>query len=1222
MTTPAATSHAPKNTILLLVLLVSGSLTAGLGFAALLGWVQGYPLFAAFAPGLIPMAPSTALLFILYGTGVVIFSLVPEKARADRLGMLISLGAVLLSLVLFILSARGIYLEIERLGFPGVRTSGGVPLGHMSPLTAFCFLLAGVSCLARFVSAWLGRWLASAAFGLAFVLVLISFVLLLAYVTGLPFFYDSRTIPPALPTSLAFMTLGIALLVSSAQLLRRPLQAGAAVSSWASSVFFMIFVVMATGIITAGFLYYRHFAKNHRIAVEGQLSAIVDLKVAELYHWRYERLQDAQLFYGNSNFSSLVLRYLDDPENSSLRSRLQSWLHKIQSLQYSRVGLYDVEGRLRISSPVASAGADGISSAGLFNAIRSGQIVFEDLYRNTQDQRIYLNILIPVLLAGEQGSRVIAVLALHIDPLQFLYPLINFWPTASETAETLLVRRDGDAVLFLNELRFRKDAALNLRIPLAREEVPAVQAVLGQTGITEGHDYRDVPVVAALRPVPDSPWFLVARMDLAEADAAVEERLWLVTLLVGALLIGSASGLGLLWRQQHVVFYRERCEVVETLRQSEEKYRTLAENIPQSIFTKDRNSVYVSCNENFARDMGLAPAELVGKTDYDLFARELADKFRADDRRIIASGNLESLEEPYILNGEVRGWALTVKTPLRDRDGNIAGILGVYSDITERKQAEETIRENEAFIKLVLDNLPLGVAVNSADPPVVFNYMNDNFPRLYRTTREQLADPDAFWGAVYEDPDFRDRIRQKVLDDMASGEPERMHWSDVPITRQGGETTYITAHNIPVPGKSLVISTVWDVTGRKRAEEEIVTLNRRLQHLISAIQELSSARTLESVRRIVVTSARRLTGADGATMIFREGDSCYYAAEDAIGPLWKGKRFPLTECISGWVMLNRAPAIIEDIYADERIPADAYRPTFVRSLAMVPVNTAEPVAAIGNYWRQNYRPTAIEIQLLQTLADAAARAVENVRLLDELEERVRARTMQFEAANKELEAFSYSVSHDLRAPLRAVDGYTRMLLEEFAPRLDGEGKRICAIISESAMAMGKLIDDLLAFSRVGRAALRSSAIDMTTLAQAVFKEAATPEERGRIDFQVTPLPPAVGDPSLIHQVWINLIANALKFTSKKQLAVIQVGAEHQGQEIVYFVRDNGAGFDMRYADKLFGVFQRLHSTKEFDGTGVGLAIVQRIIKRHGGRVWAEGEPGKGATFYFTLPEGE
>ncbi|MHB8810425.1 MAG: ATP-binding protein [Desulfobulbaceae bacterium] len=1037
------------------------------------------------------MAPSTALLFVLYGTVVVVFSLVPENARVDRLGMLISLGAALLSLTLFILSAREIYLEIERLGFSGGRTPGGVPLGHMSPLTAFCFLLAGTVCLARFVSSRFGRWLASAACGLAFVLVLISFVLLLAYATGLPFFYDSGTIPPALSTSLAFMTLGIALLVSSARLLRRPAQGGDVVPSWASSVFFMIFAVMATGIITAGFLYSRHFAKNHRIAVEGQLSAIVDLKVAELYHWRYERLQDAQMFYGNHNFSSLVSRYLDDPENSSLRSRLQSWLHKIQSLQYSRVGLYDADGRLRISSPVTSEDADGISSPGLFNAIRSGQLVFEDLYRNKQDQRIYLNILIPIPLAGEQGSRVIGVLALHIDPSQFLYPLINFWPTASETAETLLVRKDGDAVLFLNELRFRKDSALNLRIPLTREEVPAVRAVLGQTGIIEGRDYREVPVVAALRPVPDSPWFLVARMDLAEADAAVKERRWLVTLLVGALLIGAASGLGLLWRQQHIVFYRERCEVVETLRQSEETYRTLAENIPQRIFTKDRNSVYVSCNENFARDMGLAPAELVGKTDYDLFPREMADKFRADDRRIIASGNAEGIEESYVLKGEEKRWALTVKTPLRDKNGNIVGILGVYSDITERKQAEETI----------------------------------------------------------------------------------------------------------------------------------VALNSRLQHLISAIQELASARTLESVRRIVATSARRLTGADGATMVFREGDSCYYAEEDAIGPLWKGKRFPLTECISGWVMLNRTPAIIEDIYADERIPADAYRPTFVRSLAMVPVNTTEPVAAIGNYWSQRYHPTAIEIQLLQTLADAAARAVENVRLLDELEERVRARTMQFEAANKELEAFSYSVSHDLRAPLRAVDGFTRMLLEEFAPRLDGEGKRICAIISESARAMGKLIDDLLAFSRAGRSALRSSAIDMTTLAQAVFKEAATPEDRGRIDFQVTPLPPAVGDPSLIHQVWLNLLANALKFTAKKQLAVIRVGAEHQGHEIVYFVRDNGAGFDMRYADKLFGVFQRLHSTKEFEGTGVGLAIVQRIIKRHGGRIWAEGEPGKGATFYFTLSEG-
>lgn len=239
--------------------------------------------------------------------------------------------------------------------------------------------------------------------------------------------------------------------------------------------------------------------------------------------------------------------------------------------------------------------------------------------------------------------------------------------------------------------------------------------------------------------------------------------------------------------------------------------------------------------------------------------------------------------------------------------------------------------------------------------------------------------------------------------------------------------------------------------------------------------------------------------------------------------------------------------------------------------------------------------------------------------IDDLERRIHERTAQLEAANRELEAFTYSVSHDLRAPLRAIDGYTRILLEDYQPLLDDEGKRICSVISQGAHKMSDLIDDLLAFSRLGRAAINPSNIDMETLAKTIFQELTTVQSRKRIDFQMDSLPPAVGDPALLRQVWVNLLSNPIKFSRKKKRAVIRVRGENTENETVYSVQDNGVGFDMQYSDKLFGVFQRLHSVKEFEGNGVGLALVQRVIHRHGGRVWAEGEVGKGATFYFTLP---
>jgi len=239
---------------------------------------------------------------------------------------------------------------------------------------------------------------------------------------------------------------------------------------------------------------------------------------------------------------------------------------------------------------------------------------------------------------------------------------------------------------------------------------------------------------------------------------------------------------------------------------------------------------------------------------------------------------------------------------------------------------------------------------------------------------------------------------------------------------------------------------------------------------------------------------------------------------------------------------------------------------------------------------------------------------------DELEVKIRERTAKLENANKELESFAYSVSHDLRAPLRAIDGFSRMLITGIAEKLNEDEKRRFEVIRDNAQKMGRLIDDLLAFSRLGRQSMTFSAINMSELVCQIWEEllAANPERS--MSLQMDTLPAAFGDTALIRQVLINLLSNAVKFTRKKETALIEIGGQITDSEIVYYVRDNGAGFDMNYIDKLFGVFQRLHTQEEYEGTGAGLAIVQRIILRHNGRVWAEGAVDRGATFYFTLPK--
>jgi len=237
-----------------------------------------------------------------------------------------------------------------------------------------------------------------------------------------------------------------------------------------------------------------------------------------------------------------------------------------------------------------------------------------------------------------------------------------------------------------------------------------------------------------------------------------------------------------------------------------------------------------------------------------------------------------------------------------------------------------------------------------------------------------------------------------------------------------------------------------------------------------------------------------------------------------------------------------------------------------------------------------------------------------------LEERVAERTAELEAANKELEAFSYSVSHDLRAPLRAVDGFSQAVLEDYGPQLPEEGRRYLQTIRDGAQRMGTLIDDLLTFSRLSRTPLKKQEVNTDKLVHDVLEGMNSQREGRQVEIRIGDLPACQGDPALLKQAWVNLLSNALKYTRQRQPAVIEIGCKLEQDENVYFVRDNGAGFDMRYAHKLFGVFQRLHRANEFEGTGVGLAIVQRVIHRHGGRIWADAALNRGATFYFTLKE--
>lgn len=381
------------------------------------------------------------------------------------------------------------------------------------------------------------------------------------------------------------------------------------------SIFLLAFIVFAAVMVDAGYFSYQNYEQRYRREVERQLSAIADLKVKVLMQWRLERLGDGDLFFKNHAFSLLIRRFLAQPEDADVLRQLQDWIRKVQEYnRYDQVRLLDVHGTTLLSLPVDRPPMAACVQTMIPEVLRLGQVVFQDFYRSEHDQRIYLAVLVPIIDTTD-GGQPLGLLELRIEPDNFLYPFLKSWPTPSQTAETLLIRREGAEAIYLNELRFLTNATLNLRVPLGQGDLIAAQAALGQVGIQEGRDYRGEPVVAALRAIPDSPWILIARMDAAEVYAPLRARFWQTIALIGALLLGAATSVGMIWRQQHARFYQERYAMTEELRTSELRYRRLFEAAKEGILIFDATTgTIIDVNPFLLELLGCSQEDCLGQS--------------------------------------------------------------------------------------------------------------------------------------------------------------------------------------------------------------------------------------------------------------------------------------------------------------------------------------------------------------------------------------------------------------------------------------------------------------------------------------------------------------------------------------------------------------------------------------------------------------------------------
>lgn len=570
----------------------------------------------------------------------------------------------------------------------------------------------------------------------------------------------------------------------------------------------------------------------------------------------------------------------------------------------------------------------------------------------------------------------------------------------------------------------------------------------------------------------------------------------------------------------------------------------------------------------------------------------------------------------------------------RDASGKPMQMVGAMQDVTAERRVQQALRDSEAQFRTLAESIPHLAWMANADGHI-FWYNQ----RWYEYTGTDLAQMEGWgWKSVH-DPRLLDGVVARWRHSLDTGEPFELEF---PLRRHDGVFRWHLTRATPVrDGKGAVVR--WFGTNTDVDDQR--SLRERQHFLAEASKTLATSLDYEATLRAVARLAVPAFADWAAVDMLGESNRIHRLAVEHSDPSKVALAWSLHEQYPpdisdvsgvGRVLRTGAAELVPDIPDSLLVAASrneehlrVARELGLKSYLAVPLQAGERVlGAISLVYAESDRKyQSIDLQLMEELASRAALAIENARLFREvthlnanLEDLVRERTKKLEEANGELESFTYSVSHDLRAPLRHIGGFAQLLEKRSAAALDQKSQGYVKTIREAAQRGGELVDDLLAFSRLGRAELRKDVIDLSRLFDDVWGELRPEWEQRRVSWSAELLPKAIGDAHLVRAAVKNLVANALKYSRPREEATIAVVARDSGSEIEVSIQDNGVGFDMQYSDKLFGVFQRLHTSEQFEGTGIGLANVRRIIQRHGGRTWAEGIIGQGATFYFTLPK--
>jgi PAS domain S-box-containing protein len=940
---------------------------------------------------------------------------------------------------------------------------------------------------------------------------------------------------------------------------------------------FLLFVLLGG---VAGRLLFDRYEQQAKTEASSSLAHAGKLRASQLAAFLKERKGDARV--ASDLLGAGLAQTWWQGGDKDLPAMLRRTLNLILAEHdYTGAMLVDTGGEIRFSAGRSiSLSAAGKSMA--LRALGKASPAFSDLYfaDAAAPQKLMLDTFAPIMSADR--TRAVGILVLRGD-WDHAFSAFRPWPEDSRSAEFLLVRKDGADVLFLNQLRHQEQAADRLRMPLTGDmrspAWPAIRAVQGHYGALESVDYRGEAILAYTLPIADTDWSMVLKEDVAEALEGIRhiERTATYLFLAVVALVFALWWWWLRWRRS----------AEQALRESRERFEKAFQASPDSItlVTLD-NGTFVEVNDSFERFTGYSRAEAMGRNarDLKLWTNPAQREYLyAELRAGRAVSGLEALIRRK--DGEMR---VGLRFATRVEIGGVQHVLSIMRDITEQKKAEAALRASEEKFSKAFHASPDSIALSKMETGE-FIEVNEGFEHISGYSREEAIGRTAMELGLWTQTDQR----ATLIAQLASGGAVR-NLETVLRRKDGAERVILLwLETIDLAGEKCMLTIGHDVTERVQAVETMRLSSERLKQA----QRIGRLGYLDWD-----LATNDLVLSEETVAIYRlDKEKKTYALEEIVSLLHPDDREHVEKSLQAAI----AGSAKYDL--EHRMICHDGTEIHVRATAeLIRDHEGKPVRLLG---------TVLDI------TDRKHAEEEILKLNTELERRIQERTANLEAANQELETFTYSVAHDLRAPLRGIDGYSRLLLAEYADKLDEEGRQFLQNVRQAAQQMGELINDLLAYSHLERRDLRTDKFNPQALIEALLAERADEIKARGVAVKVAVSCPSVtADRDGLAMALRNLLENALKFTCNVPQAMIEIGGRDTGTACIFSVRDNGIGFDMKYHDRIFSIFQRLQRSEDYPGTGVGLAIVKKAMERMGGRAWAESEPGKGATFYLEIPE--